>query len=656
MFGLPVLPVFVALCLVVLAICFVVYFIRPAMRLSKTLAATISRLREARERRNWDLTDCFAGDATLEHIWSEYQETLHKQRVPDPATGEMVVQAVRSTVPAEVFFSTHAVVDTRIHSEFFKHLPGICTGIGIIGTFGGLIQGVSRFKASGTADAVQQSLEVLLHGVSDAFVVSAGAIGLAMFATLVEKLFVNRLYGQLERQNQVLDSCFEAGAGEEYLARLVIASEEASSQAKILKDSLVNDVKQILTDLSERQIAASRQNNIELGEQIAASISGSLRAPLDQIAGAVGQVSQDQSSAVSKLLTDVLAAFAQRMEDLFGSQLSGIAEMQQRTIAAMETAVGTLNEVTSNLEAAGTTATDAMSENLAAAMAAAEARQHAMCDQLADMMAQMKSSAAETQSDAQAQMQRMLASMSEQISGAVGALQTQVAERSAEQAAREQRHAQMAADHMGQVGAEFSRLNGGVSEMMQGIQATVASLDAVSANLVTKLNNGADTLLLAAAEFGKSGREASKSFSDMAAVSNGLSGAATLVSNASRSLDSVVSDYKSARDGVAQMVSSLKETAEVAARDASLTSDLVGRIEAAAAKLAAAQQQADGYLEEVSEVLAESHQRFAAGMRQTLGEANTAFHNELTQATSLLRDAIQELEFALPSGARVAAE
>jgi hypothetical protein len=656
MFGFPVLPVFVALCLAVLGIGFVAYFIGPALRLSKALAVTITRLREAHERKEWDLKSCFDGDATLEHIWSEYQETLHKQRIPDPATGEMVVHAVRSTVPAEVFFSTHAVVDTRIHSEFFKHLPGICTGIGIIGTFGGLIQGVSQFKVSGAADVVQHSLGALLHGVSDAFVVSACAIGLAMLTTLVEKLFVNRLYGQVDRQNQILDSCFEAGAGEEYLARLVTASEEASSQAKILKDALVNDVKQILTDLSERQIAASKQSNLELGEQIAASISGSLRGPLDQIAGAVGQVSQDQSSAVSKLLTDVLAGFAQRMEDLFGSQLSGIAEMQQRTIAAMETAVGTLNEVTANLEVAGTTATDAMSENLAAAMAAAELRQQAMCDQLADLMAQMKSSAAETQSDAQSQMQKMLASMSEQISGAVGALQAQVAERAAEQAEREQRHAQLAAEQIGQVGAEFSRLNGGVGEMMQAIKATVASLDTVSANLVTKLNNGADTLLLAASEFGKSGREASKSFSDMAAVSNGLSTAANLVSNASRSLDSVVSDYKAARDSVAQMVSSLKETAEVAARDASLTSDLVGRIEAAAAKLAAAQQQADGYLEEVSEVLAESHQRFAEGMRQTVGEANTAFHNELTQATSLLRDAIQELEVTLPSGARVAAE
>ena len=141
----------------------------------------------------------------------------------------------------------------------------------------------------------------------------------------------------------------------------------------------------------------------------------------------------------------------------------------------------------------------------------------------------------------------------------------------------------------------------------------------------------------------------------MASVSTGLSGAADSVAGAARSLDSVLSDYRAARDAVASTLETAKVIVENAARDASMTSDVLGRIEAAAQKLAVAQEQADGYLETVSEVLGESHQRFSDGMRQTVGEANKAFHIELTQATGLLREAIQELEFALPTGARKAA-
>ena len=85
-------------------------------------------------------------------------------------------------------------------------------------------------------------------------------------------------------------------------------------------------------------------------------------------------------------------------------------------------------------------------------------------------------------------------------------------------------------------------------------------------------------------------------------------------------------------------------------RDATMTSEIITRIEAAAQKLAAAQGQADRYLDEVTDVLAQSHQSFADNMRKTVGEANTQFHQQLAQATGLLRDTIQDLELALPSG------
>ena len=120
---------------------------------------------------------CFAGDAQLESIWREYRETLHSQKLVDSATGEEMVVAVRSTVPAETFFSQHLVVDGRVHSEFFKHLPGIFTGLGIIGTFFGLLRGLSAFQISEDAGVVRGSLTSLLHGVSEAFAANGELFG-----------------------------------------------------------------------------------------------------------------------------------------------------------------------------------------------------------------------------------------------------------------------------------------------------------------------------------------------------------------------------------------------------------------------------------------------------------------------------------------------
>ena len=82
-----------------------------------------------------------------------------------------------------------------------------------------------------------------------------------------------------------------------------------------------------------------------------------------------------------------------------------------------------------------------------------------------------------------------------------------------------------------------------------------------------------------------------------------------------------------------------------------MTSDILARIEGAAAKLAQAQIQAEEYLDKISEVLAEAHQEFGENMRKTLGEANREFYDQLSQATKLLRVGIQELEVSLGASA-----
>ena len=89
----------------------------------------------------------------------------------------------------------------------------------------------------------------------------------------------------------------------------------------------------------------------------------------------------------------------------------------------------------------------------------------------------------------------------------------------------------------------------------------------------------------------------------------------------------------------------LRGTVDVTKRDVALdVPDLVGRLEAAAQKLVAAQGQADEYLAKVSEVIAATHRTFSEGMGETLGRANSSFHQALTNATSQLSTAFSELE------------
>lgn len=404
------------------------------------------------------------------------------------------------------------MVDARVHAEFFKHLPGIFTGIGIIGTFSGLLTGLRTFQISEDSGIVRNSLTSLLHGVSEAFLVSATAILLAMISTVLEKYLLNKLYGKVARLAHTVDEAYVAGAGEEYLARLVSSSEESASQTRMLKDALVADLKEILTDLAERQIDATNRRSGELGAAIAGALTDALKTPLDQIAGAVGQVSQDQSSAVTRLLTDVLASFSERLENMFGSQLSGIGDMQQRTVEAMQTAVGRLQELTANVEAAGTRTTDAMASRLEESVKAIEARQAATTDELRVVLGEIRSTTGSMQAETQERVQAMLAEMGQRMADAVAAVESHAAERARTQAEDEGRRV---AETVGQVGRMRESVDGmstGVGQLLEAVKEMASRVERATQDALARLNGGADTLLAAAGRFEASGREAAESF------------------------------------------------------------------------------------------------------------------------------------------------
>lgn len=74
-----------------------------------------------------------------------------------------------------------------------------------------------------------------------------------------------------------------------------------------------------------------------------------------------------------------------------------------------------------------------------------------------------------------------------------------------------------------------------------------------------------------------------------------------------------------------------------------MSSELVDSLQAASQRLTEAQRSTEHYLEGVTEVLSEAHGAFAQQMMTTMRDGNKAFHEELAQATGLLKGAIQDL-------------
>lgn len=616
-----------------------------------------------------DIKKLFARDRHLAHLWGEFQDTLHVQK--EERDGQMKVVAVRSTVPAEAFFSGQYLVDSRLRTEFFKHLPGIFTGLGIIGTFTGLIEGLRHFQVSENAVTVRASLESLMHAVGEAFLISAAAIAAAMVVTFVEKLILSGLYKKAEEIAHAIDARFEAGAGEEYLARLVTASEASASQSKILKDALVKELGDILRELTasqlangeklnlqiaqriedaaNRQVAAAREDNQALGDVIASSIEKSLKGPLEDIASSVKTASGDQSASAVQMLNDVMVSFSQRLNDLFGGQISGINELNKQTAQGMQDAVNSLHTLVGKLEDSGKRTTDDMAAQMAASIKAMEERQGSMNAESQAFVEQIRKLLESSQVETQQKLQGTLESIGQQMTTILGTLaesQASVFERNrSREETMTDRARGMVSEMTGTVEAAIKEITAASQVMSQ----SVSTLSNATTSSIDKLNVGADRLNTAATNFATAGDRVTGVMGQAATVSAKLIEVSGSLTTSASAVQEALSDYRSQREAVSQLLTDVRATVELARKEASLTTDVLQRIESSTAKLGVAQIAADAYLDGVSQVLADSSEAFRESVVSTLSKVNHDFHIKLSSAVGLLSTAVQELEVTLGS-------
>lgn len=287
-------PVLVAIILMIACYFFYTRYVTPSRHLCSNLekiGTTIRSMSDGDESMRKTGVGRVFQDSPFDPLWREFAKTLHMQT--SYVKGQLKRTKCRITVPASHFFSVSAVVDRQLCVEYFKHLPGILTGVGIIGTFAGLLFGLSNFDAS-NPETIGKSISVLLAGVRDAFYASAAAITAAMVITHWEKMLYRRCLTALDHLVDCLNGMFEGAVGEEYLATLVEHSSSTSNQAKLMKDELIQAmvpvVRQLesiqtqqITGLTQALENSLNESNRKLASQIETALLRQIRAPLEEL-------------------------------------------------------------------------------------------------------------------------------------------------------------------------------------------------------------------------------------------------------------------------------------------------------------------------------------------------------------------------------------
>jgi len=284
--------------------------------------------------------------------------------------------------------------------------------------------------------------------------------------------------------------------------------------------------------------------------------------------------------------------------------------------------------------------TNVMTETLVKTMENMESRQQTMNERMTNFFEQIQKISQSSQDEAGKKLERLLNQLTAHNQKAVSELTTSVNETvdkvSTETTAMLAKLTGLVESH--QIAA---------AEAVRSIKAAINQMSEVTTSALTGMNQGAENLIIATDDFSKAGQSIAGVLHEATGVATKLSLSADAVSISTRAMETIVGDYSTVRQQLNDMIQALKGTVESARKEASLTADVLTRIDHATQKLATAQNQADRYLTQVSEVLTNTHQEFASKMRSTLNEANQQFFQHLTDATALLRGSIEELDSAL---------
>ena len=551
------------------------------------------------------------------NLWQEYSQSLHVVVSED---GEH--SAIRSTVPAEVFFSKESIVDAQINSEFFRPLPGILTGVGIIGTFTGLVWGLGSFSAS----KASETLDLLLGEVKSAFLGSWFAILAAILITFFEKRVLNNCYKQVDELTEQLDGLFSAGVGEDYLARLVRATESSATHAAALKDALMRDL----------EVLMSKQ-----AVQIGTSISGALEGPLKAIEGTVGDFTKGQGQAVSGMLENLLAGFMDRLDQTFGSQIKGINEAIQKSSDSMTLVQMSMTKLIDDISNAGKSAASEMSMKMEESMQRAALAQEAMNEQLRMFIEELKQLMIQQQGETKNAMNETIQKVLSELEAGIRS----IAEERSKQIAQDEQRTVELTDSTKQL---YGGLSDNVSKLIEDIKAStikteenITQIQRVSTSAISGMNDGAINMKLAAERFTDAGNAVTDVLEGSKDITIQMEQAALSLQGTTSIIKDLLSRYEESRQASQSYVQELTALIATAKREAGVSEKIVSDMQRIMDTLNSTEKLSTQYLDTVNSVLTTAFEKFNSEMLAQVTKINAENDKLMASSIGALRAAVE---------------
>jgi methyl-accepting chemotaxis protein len=297
----------------------------------------------------------------------------HLIHVPKQDGSDDVV--LRRSLDAEEIFTDDRFAPGLSSNRIFQSLPGILTGLGVLGTFVGLQIGIGGLDLQ-DLKKLESSIVPLIQGCAVAFSTSVWGVGASLLFSLLEKLMEGFALGGVRKLQQRVDALIPRYVPEEAMAELA----QSSKQSEFILKGLA----------------------VEIGGQMQVAVRE----------GIAETLRQEITSAAEKVVEAIQKAFGQHAEGLGKDSAKVIAEALSEELLKITNSINTLTEsveiLRKSTETSGNTVNNAVDklnahETVITSMAEASAKIKQAADSFAAMNGTLETSASRNKDAAEAQ-------------------------------------------------------------------------------------------------------------------------------------------------------------------------------------------------------------------------------------------------------------
>lgn len=270
-------------------------------------------------------------------LFSEFNH--HLVNVPkQDGSGGLVL---RRSVDANEIFTDDRLAPGLSSNRIFQALPGILTGLGVLGTFVGLQLGIGGVDIQ-DPKKLEDGIKLLIQGCAVAFSTSVWGVGVSLIFSFFEKILEGFALGGVRKLQQRVDALVPRYVPEEAMAELAQSSRSSEDLLKGLAVAIGDEMQKAIgrlgAEIKDAVVNATREGQGPLAEQSAQLLSSAITAELTKLKDTIDGMAQrftDDFSTVSSELS--------RQVQSFGPTVTSLAEAVTSAQATVSNAVAKLN-------------------------------------------------------------------------------------------------------------------------------------------------------------------------------------------------------------------------------------------------------------------------------------------------------------------------